>query len=161
MPKTTTNEWDEVTKDGVSAQDSGVNFNQEGDWFVGTKTGRKDNVQGTYGETFIWLFIGKAGVYHKKDGTEVVVTPGAAYYIWSKKTYDDVIKEVAIGQEFGIKYTGKQMKKDKTGEYNTYETKLLGMNDEWLARNPQSVSAKSEADMPDIMTMDDSDVPFK
>jgi len=129
-----------------------ITWGKPGDVFRGTYTGSR-SVPSKFGkgDTTIFDMIGDAGHYFAVDedgkpvGDEIQVVKDEVYYVYTKNTFEDVIRKAKIGQKVLLRFI--EMVKPKTGgkPYKLVQAKLGGMDDTYLSGG---LNMKPDNDVP-------------
>jgi len=117
-------------------QPQSINWGQVGDHVFGTKVAQR-GADTKFGKNTIFEVKVEGGVFHDKQGTEVILKAGDIWGIWGRNSiFDAQMSRMQIGQKFGLKFTESQpssmgndakiIKVYTTGELDT----------EWLEAQP-------------------------
>lgn len=107
-----------------------LTFDKIGDWARGTLT-RKDKAPSKFNdgkEQNIYEFKAQGGLVHDKEGKQADLMEGAYYTFWGKAQLDNGMRNVKIGQVFGVRF--KETKPSTKGNPQKIFTVALGAMDE-------------------------------
>lgn len=129
MTKTTN---DPMAGLGEPIQAQQVSFGKVGDWIRGIKTDEKSvEVEGR--ATKIYEFLAHGGIFHavsqddegnlKVSSDETVLNSGDYYFFWGKKSTDEMMRKISIGQVFGATLT--EIKKSKNRKHKPFKNIII------------------------------------
>ncbi len=107
-----------------------LTFDKIGDWARGTLT-RKDKAPSKFhegSEQNVYEFKAQGGSVHDKEGKGAELVDGAYYSFWGKPQLDNGMRNVRIGQVFGVRF--KETKPSTKGNPQKIFTIALGGMDE-------------------------------
>ena len=83
-----------------------IDWGKVGDRVFGTKVGQRSGVKTKFGVNSIYDIKVEGGLFHTKDGKEVVLKPGEVWSLWGRNDiFDAQMNRMQIGQKFGLKFT--------------------------------------------------------
>ncbi len=130
-----------------------------GDKFKGTYLGfkTKENKFNPGAESRVHSFRGIAGEFHnivsdEASGTEVVdeastpVKAGEDYVVFGRSMVDQELEKARPGQQVVLRYLDLRKPKKGGKPYKFIETKLGGMDEDWLKENAAAPAKPEEVD---------------
>lgn len=87
-------------------QPQSINWGKVGDHIFGTKVGQRGDVNTKFGKNTIYEVKVEGGVFHDKEGKEVVLKAGDVWGLWGRNDiFDAQMNRMQVGQKFGLKFT--------------------------------------------------------
>lgn len=117
-----------------------ITWGNPGDVFRGTYTGSRE-VDSKFGKgkTTIFDLIGDAGHYFNVDddgkpvGEQINVVKGEEYYVYTKNTFEDIMRKAKIGQMVLLRFVDFVKPKSGGKSYKLVQAKLGAMDDTYLS----------------------------
>lgn len=135
MPKEQVQDLDEGFFTPPSNQ---ITWGKPGDVFRGTYIGSRQ-VESKFGKglTAVFDLIGEVGAYHAVDedgkpvGDQIEVVNGQEYYVFSKNTFEDVIRKAKVGQRVLLRFVDFVKPKSGGKPYKLIQAKLGAMDPDY------------------------------
>lgn len=94
-----------IFDDKNEMQPQSINWGKVGDNLVGTKIGQKSGVKTKFGLNMLYDVKVESGVFHTKEGKEIVLKAGDVWGVWGRgDIFDGQLNRMQIGQKFGLKF---------------------------------------------------------
>jgi hypothetical protein len=95
----------DVFDDNNEIQPQSINWGKVEDYVAGTKISQRSGIKTKFGENTLYEIKVERGVFHAKDGEEIVLKAGDVWGMWGRNSiFNGQMDRMKIGQKFGIKF---------------------------------------------------------